>query len=121
MSEPPAGVITAPTDERQQVCAHFSCPALRALLIGGLEQKLAQLFKERPVWSRLALSARLPEVLPAALKRFLPCGTLPFLAIILRHERHVLPSVGFYFVNGPWRLLWCRYGYDPTKDSSSRK
>ena len=34
MSEPPAGVITAPTDERQQVCAHFSCPALRALLIG---------------------------------------------------------------------------------------
>jgi general transcription factor 3C polypeptide 5 (transcription factor C subunit 1) len=81
MREPPAGVVGDPKDERQQ--------------------KLQELFDERPIWSRLALSARLPEILPAALKRFLPC-------------------VGFYFVNGPWRLLWCRYGYDPNSDSASR-
>lgn len=82
MREPPTGVISDPEDIRQR--------------------QLQELFDERPVWSRLALSARLPEIQPAALKRFLPC-------------------VGFYFVNGPWRLLWCRYGYDPNSDSSSRK
>eukprot|EP01043_Picozoa_sp_COSAG02_P035184 COSAG02_NODE_2504_length_8663_cov_3.628211_4_plen_637_part_00 len=82
MSEAPTGVISDPTDDRQR--------------------KLQELFDERPIWSRLALSDRFPEIQPAALKRFLPC-------------------VGFYFVNGPWRLLWCRYGYDPNSDSSSRK
>lgn len=45
MSEPPAGVITAPTDERQQVCAHFSCPALRALLIGQFGAEIGAAFQ----------------------------------------------------------------------------
>uniref|UniRef100_A0A2M4BMD3 Putative rna polymerase iii transcription factor tfiiic subunit n=1 Tax=Anopheles marajoara TaxID=58244 RepID=A0A2M4BMD3_9DIPT len=32
----------------------------------------------------------------------------------------ILPSVGFYYVNGPWRGTWVRYGYDPRKHFEAR-
>ena len=33
--------------------------------------------------------------------------------------KRILPCTAFYFLNGPWRLLWCRYGHDPHLDSVS--
>ena len=30
--------------------------------------------------------------------------------------RMVLPRVAYHYKNGPWRMLWVRYGYDPKKD-----
>ncbi|XP_052864500.1 general transcription factor 3C polypeptide 5 [Anopheles cruzii] len=32
----------------------------------------------------------------------------------------ILPAVGFYYVNGPWRGTWVRYGYDPRKHFEAR-
>ena len=29
-------------------------------------------------------------------------------------------QVGYYFSNGPWRLLWIRYGYDPRTTPEAR-
>lgn len=28
--------------------------------------------------------------------------------------------MAYHFVNGPWRPLWVRYGYDPRKDPKAR-
>ncbi|XP_021695339.1 LOW QUALITY PROTEIN: general transcription factor 3C polypeptide 5, partial [Aedes aegypti] len=41
----------------------------------------------------------------------------------LRRGRHPFtcsPSLAFYFVNGPWRGTWVRFGYDPRKWFESR-
>lgn len=32
----------------------------------------------------------------------------------------LLPAVAFYFLTGPWRVMWIRFGYDPRKDTASR-
>lgn len=82
LAAPPPGIGAPGNDERQQ--------------------KLVDLFAERPIWSRLALRTAAPEVNTEALKKFLPC-------------------VACYFVNGPWRLLWCRYGFDPHTNFSARR
>ena len=31
-----------------------------------------------------------------------------------------LPYLGYYYSSGPWKGMWLRLGYDPTKDSESR-
>lgn len=31
-----------------------------------------------------------------------------------------LPLVAYFFRNGPWRSVWCRYGYDPRKIPSAK-
>jgi general transcription factor 3C polypeptide 5 (transcription factor C subunit 1) len=67
-----------------------------------VQQRVDALFKQRPMWTRLALTAQLPEIGHGALKRCLPCSA-------------------FYFLHGPWNLLWCRYGYDPRTSSDSRR
>lgn len=32
----------------------------------------------------------------------------------------ILPTMSNYHINGPWRSMWIRHGYDPRKDPSSR-
>ncbi|XP_069120518.1 general transcription factor 3C polypeptide 5-like isoform X2 [Argopecten irradians] len=64
------------------------------------EQKLKQLFEERPIWSRMALNPHFPK---HKLK-------LKFL----------LPLTGFYFLSGPWRCLWCKFGFDPLKSPEAK-
>lgn len=61
---------------------------------------LFKLFEERPIWSKAAV----------AYKTGISEATL----------KYVLPSVAYYFINGPWRVMWVRYGYDPRKDPSAR-
>lgn len=58
------------------------------------------MFEERPIWSKVAV----------AYKSGIPFRLLKF----------ILPSVAYYFIGGPWRVMWVRYGYDPRKDPSAR-
>ncbi|EEB14902.1 conserved hypothetical protein [Pediculus humanus corporis] len=63
-------------------------------------QLLKQLFQERPIYSKSAIRS-ISKVPLIQLKCLLPC-------------------VAYYFINGPWRSLWVRFGYDPRKDPKSR-
>jgi len=60
-----------------------------------------QIFEERPVWSKNAL-LYLTKYTKAQLK-------------------YLLPVVAYYFVTGPWRVMWVRFGYDPRLDPTSLK
>ncbi|KAG2393474.1 hypothetical protein C9374_007005 [Naegleria lovaniensis] len=55
----------------------------------------------RPIWSKSAISSKFES----------------------RKDkwklRMVLPRVAYHYKNGPWRMLWVRYGYDPKKDVSA--
>lgn len=59
-----------------------------------------QLFEERPIWSKAALLHK-SGVFNDKLKVVLPC-------------------VAYYCNNGPWRIMWCKFGYDPRLDPNSR-
>ncbi|XP_055710450.1 general transcription factor 3C polypeptide 5 [Phlebotomus papatasi] len=58
------------------------------------------LFEERAIWSRMALC----YVSNVSMSRL----------------RVILPTLGFFFNSGPWRGLWCKFGYDPRKHFDSR-
>lgn len=64
-------------------------------------EKIRQMFEERPIWSKNAIIYN---------TRF----TSEQLKILL-------PSVAYYFMTGPWRIMWVRLGYDPRKDITARK
>ncbi len=64
-------------------------------------ERLRVLFDKRPVWTRNALESELPE---------------PDHKVL----RQRLPLVAFYYISGPWRTCWVRYGFDPRLDSSTR-
>lgn len=78
--------------------------ALKLLQVKFLEEQhlsvVRKLFEERPVWSKYALLCR-----------------TQFSSDQLKY---LLPSVAYYFVTGPWRVMWVRFGYDPRKDTSAR-
>ncbi|KAK3921071.1 General transcription factor 3C polypeptide 5 [Frankliniella fusca] len=78
--------------------------ALKLLQVKFLEEQhlnvLRKLFEERPVWSKNALM----------------CKT----NYTSEQMKFLLPTVAYYFVTGPWRVMWVRFGYDPRKDSSAR-
>ncbi|XP_022107917.1 general transcription factor 3C polypeptide 5-like isoform X2 [Acanthaster planci] len=61
--------------------------------VGLLRDELVQIFTKRPVWSRGALRHN--------------C------TLTDRQLSVLLPSVSYYFCNGPWRATWVRLGYDP--------
>ncbi|KAL3074217.1 hypothetical protein niasHS_015047 [Heterodera schachtii] len=65
-----------------------------------MHQMLVELFAERPLWSRIAISYR-TRLTENALKV-------------------VLAKYAFYIGSGPWGRLWCRFGYDPRKDPWAR-
>ncbi|XP_011059580.1 PREDICTED: general transcription factor 3C polypeptide 5 isoform X1 [Acromyrmex echinatior] len=64
-------------------------------------EQVRQLFGERPIWSKNAIMYK---------TRF----TSEQLKILL-------PSVAYYFMTGPWRIMWVKLGYDPRKDVNARK
>ncbi len=33
----------------------------------------------------------------------------------------MLPATAYYFLSGPWRYCWVRFGYDPRKDPEARR
>lgn len=59
-----------------------------------------QLFQQRPVWSRTALNS--------------------FYTGKLDKLKYLLPLVSFYYLNGPWRCQWVRFGYDPRKHPEAK-
>ncbi|CAG5131466.1 unnamed protein product, partial [Candidula unifasciata] len=66
----------------------------------GLEA-LSKLFEKRHLWSKAALVAHLDKQHTMYLK-------------------YLLPLVSYYFINGPWKNLWCKFGYDPRKDRQAK-
>ncbi|XP_059149081.1 general transcription factor 3C polypeptide 5-like isoform X2 [Physella acuta] len=65
-------------------------------------KSLDKIFEERPLWTKAGILSRLD----------------PY------HHRYIkflLPVVAFYFDTGPWRNLWCKFGYDPRKNPESKK
>uniref|UniRef100_A0A914XKF6 Transcription factor IIIC subunit 5 HTH domain-containing protein n=1 Tax=Plectus sambesii TaxID=2011161 RepID=A0A914XKF6_9BILA len=60
-----------------------------------------ELFEERPVWTRQAISCK--------------TGLEDQVIKIL------MPKYAFYIQSGPWGRLWCRFGYDPRKDPTARQ
>jgi len=63
--------------------------------------ELRKLFAVRPIWSRIALRMHLPFRTGA-------------------HLVKLLPSVAFYWKQGPWGRLWTRFGYDPRTTPEAR-
>uniref|UniRef100_A0A0N5AVS2 General transcription factor 3C polypeptide 5 n=1 Tax=Syphacia muris TaxID=451379 RepID=A0A0N5AVS2_9BILA len=57
---------------------------------------LEDLFKERPMWTRIGIASK--------------TGL----------EETLIQKFAFYILNGPWGRLWCRFGYDPRADPSSK-
>ncbi|XP_015607294.1 general transcription factor 3C polypeptide 5 [Cephus cinctus] len=64
-------------------------------------ERVRKMFEQRPIWSKNALIYE---------TKF----TGDQLKILL-------PSVAYYFMNGPWRIMWVKLGYDPRTDPTSRK
>ena len=66
-----------------------------------LFQKLIKCFDERPIWSRNALVGKLG------------CERVDI--------KLMLPKISYYFVNGPFRCMWIRFGFDPRQQKDSKK
>jgi general transcription factor 3C polypeptide 5 (transcription factor C subunit 1) len=64
--------------------------------------EMERLLAERPIISRLAVY----------------CMASPSLR---PHLKALLPSLAYYFVNGPWRHTWVKYGLDPRQSPEYRK
>lgn len=64
-------------------------------------ETIKKLFTTRPIWSKTALLCHMNGVSNERLK-------------------NLLAYVAFYWINGPWRTLWNRLGYDPRKDPSAK-
>lgn len=62
--------------------------------------KLKENFEERPIWSKTELAYR------HQLRRI--------------DLKFYLPLVAYYYVNGPFRGQWVRFGFNPKEDPSSR-
>ncbi|ULU02639.1 hypothetical protein L3Y34_002311 [Caenorhabditis briggsae] len=79
-----------PSDEAV-VEAHFRCKHEEP------HRLLKELFDERPMWTRVGLLYR-TKIDDSLL-------------------RSILQKYAFYIQSGPWGRLWCKFGYDPRKDS----
>ncbi|BES89302.1 RNA polymerase III transcription factor (TF)IIIC subunit [Nesidiocoris tenuis] len=69
-------------------------------LSGEQYETIKKCFEERPVWSKLAL--------------------MSVTGYMHDQMKYLLPSVAYYFVTGPYRVMWVRLGYDPRIEPSSR-
>ena len=65
---------------------------------------LLERFAQRPIWSRQALRASFPADM----------------LVVNDRLRFRLPQLAYYFTNGPWRMCWIAYGYDPRQSADSR-
>ncbi|KAF2352034.1 Transcription factor IIIC subunit 5 [Trinorchestia longiramus] len=61
--------------------------------------RLKQLFEERPVWSRAGIKSAL--------------------GYSSDNLKYLLPTLGYYFIAGPWRNLWIKFGYNPREKPES--
>lgn len=64
-------------------------------------ERVHQLFEERPIWSKNAIMYKTQ--------------------FSSEQLKILLPSVAYYFMTGPWRIMWVKLGYDPRKDINARK
>ncbi|KAL6254602.1 hypothetical protein P5V15_014652 [Pogonomyrmex californicus] len=64
-------------------------------------EQVRQLFKERPIWSKNAIMYKTQ--------------------FTSEQLKILLPSVAYYFMTGPWRIMWIKLGYDPRQDINARK
>ncbi|XP_044266481.1 general transcription factor 3C polypeptide 5 [Tribolium madens] len=77
--------------------------ALKLLKHRNLEERIErvkQLFEERPIWTKAAIRYNT--------------------GLSDEHSKIILPVVSYYFTNGPWRISWVKFGYDPRKDPKAR-
>uniref|UniRef100_A0A182Q8M7 Transcription factor IIIC subunit 5 HTH domain-containing protein n=1 Tax=Anopheles farauti TaxID=69004 RepID=A0A182Q8M7_9DIPT len=65
-------------------------------------EKVRAIFKTRPIWTKNALT------------------NINRLTISSQSLGTILPTIAFYYVNGPWRGTWVRYGYDPRNHFEAR-
>jgi general transcription factor 3C polypeptide 5 (transcription factor C subunit 1) len=59
-----------------------------------------RLFNIRPVWSRRAIVYHLGEK--------------------AKRVKYLLPCVAYYWIGGPWRTFWTKFGYDPRKNPAAK-
>ena len=64
-------------------------------------ETIRRLFDERPIWSKLALSCHLSNINLDRLKK-------------------IIQYFSYYWLSGPWRTMWCKFGYDPRKHPSAK-
>lgn len=64
-------------------------------------ERVQQLFEERPIWSKNAIMYKTQ--------------------FTSEQLKILLPSVAYYFMTGPWRIMWVKLGYDPRKEINARK
>ncbi|RZB39524.1 general transcription factor 3C polypeptide 5 [Asbolus verrucosus] len=77
--------------------------ALKLLKNRSLEERIErvkQLFEERPIWTKAAIRYNT--------------------GLTDEHSKVILPVVAYYFINGPWRISWVKFGYDPRRDPQAR-
>nr|XP_047137072.1 general transcription factor 3C polypeptide 5-like isoform X2 [Hydra vulgaris] len=92
--------------DAESVITHPSAKAIENLnvLKNGPDAEAAriieELFAQRPLWSK------------AALKCHVQTGN--------ERVKKILSCFSYYWLNGPWRTLWCRMGYDPRKDPKAK-
>ena len=67
---------------------------------------LGELFQEKPVWRRLELERRLAD---------------DNIKISTWKLGKLIRQLGYYFIDGPWRSTYVRFGYDPRKDPEARR
>lgn len=66
----------------------------------SLVPRLRECFARQKVWSKAAI-----------------CYDLH---CTFQDVKYAIPLVAYHWVNGPFRTLWCEYGYDPHQDKSSK-
>ncbi|XP_035909078.1 general transcription factor 3C polypeptide 5 [Anopheles stephensi] len=92
--------LTEPIPEKATAMA---LNMLNAKVVTGIEmEQVRHAFLTRPIWTKNALISI----------NKLECSSQT-LGVIL-------PSIAYYYVNGPWRGTWVRYGYDPRKHFEAR-
>ncbi|XP_056009972.1 general transcription factor 3C polypeptide 5-like [Ostrea edulis] len=64
------------------------------------ETEMMKLFEQRPIWSRMALNH--------------------FYTGRRDKVKYLLPMFACYYLNGPWRCLWVRFGYNPHKHPEAK-
>ncbi|KAL5012603.1 hypothetical protein ScPMuIL_011154 [Solemya velum] len=64
------------------------------------ENEVIELFKKRPIWSKAGLLSQFSG-----------------------HKdrlKFILPLLSFYYLTGPWRCMWCRFGYSPRENPQAK-
>jgi len=78
---------------------------------------VAKIFEDRPIVSKLYIKNKINDAsIIANLRQYYIYLFCQKSVLILR----ILPLLAFHWKNGPWHLLWTKYGTDPRKDPKYR-